>query len=93
MEVLTEEGKVDKLVASSEATLRPAQRAALKADEIADSGKAGVHAKVKNINAAKKMGGKPLNIAASRPICEGCAQAIDDAGAIAVSKLKPPKKR
>jgi RHS repeat-associated protein len=82
----TAEGKNVTLVASSEKNLRPAQRAALQPGEVAVSGKG--HAEATIVNHANANGMKVTNVAASRPICQGCAAAISNAGAQAGSKLK-----
>ena len=49
------------------------------AGEFAASGPG--HAEVTALNAAQQMGLTPVNVAASRPICSGCAGAIQNAGA------------
>jgi filamentous hemagglutinin len=84
--VMNPDGSVQLLVGSSEKSLRPAQRAVLKSYETAVSGLG--HAEVKIINAAKQLGQKIMEIAASRPICDACAKAIKEAGAQPASKLK-----
>jgi RHS repeat-associated protein len=79
----TEEGVV--LVSSSENDrgLRPAALASLKEGEVAVEGQG--HAEVTGLNAAKEMGLTPTGVAASRPICPGCWDAIKAAGAVALS--------
>jgi hypothetical protein len=82
----TSEGNSVTLVASNEDKLRPVQRAALKPGEIAVTGKG--HAEVTILNYASANGMRVNEVAASRPICAGCAVAIDNAGAVAASPLK-----
>lgn len=84
------EGNAVTLVASSEKNLRPAQRAALQPGEVAVSGKG--HAEQTIINHANANGMTVNAVAASRPICAGCATAINNAGAVPASPLKiiPP---
>ncbi len=82
----TSEGNTVSLVASSEHKLRPAQMAALKPGEIAVTGPG--HAEVTIINHATANGMKVNAVAASRPICSGCATAINNAGATPASELK-----
>jgi RHS repeat-associated protein len=82
----TAEGKATTLVASSEKNLRPAQIAALKPGETAVSG-AG-HAEKTILNHAQANGITVNAVAASRPICAGCATSINNAGAVAASPLK-----
>ncbi|MDX2043933.1 MAG: RHS repeat-associated core domain-containing protein [Acidobacteriota bacterium] len=86
VETTNTSGQTVTLVASSERALRPSQRAALKKGEVAVKGDG--HAEVTALNAARQMGLKPRRVAASRPICPQCAEAIQEAGAEAVSKLK-----
>jgi RHS repeat-associated protein len=80
------DGTASAIVASSERVLRPVQRAALRAGEVAASG-AG-HAEVTAINAARAAGQTITEVAASRPICPSCATAIRQAGAKIVSEIK-----
>jgi hypothetical protein len=82
----TPEGNNVTLVASSEKNLRPVQRAALQPGEVAVSGKG--HAEQTIINHANANGMTVTQIAASRPICAGCATSISNAGAQSVSPLK-----
>jgi RHS repeat-associated protein len=82
----TAEGNSLTLVASSEKSLRPVQRAALKSGEVAVSGVG--HAEQTIINHANANGMTVTQIAASRPICSNCATAISNSGAQAVSPLK-----
>ncbi|WP_162946178.1 DUF6443 domain-containing protein [Chitinophaga barathri] len=86
----TAEGNSVTLVGSSEARLRPAQRAALNPGEIAVSGQG--HAEVTVLNYAQANSMTVSAVAASRPICPGCAVAINNAGAVPASPLKvvPP---
>lgn len=74
------------LVASSQNTLAPAQRAMLKSNEMAIRGRG--HAEFTIINYAQQNNLKILEVAASRPICSACASVIKNAGAIPVSPLK-----
>jgi len=82
----TQEGNAVTLVASSEINLRPVQRAALQPGEVAVSGKG--HAEQTIINHANANGMTVNAVAASRPICTGCATAINNAGAVPASPLK-----
>jgi RHS repeat-associated protein len=75
-------------VGSSANTLTPAQRAALLPGETPVSGPG--HAEVTVINAAQNLGMQVNAVAASRPICPDCAQAIQAAGAGPASPLKQP---
>jgi RHS repeat-associated protein len=84
----TSDGKSVTLVGSNEQSLRPAQRAALNPGEIAVSGDGKAHAEVRVINYANENGMTVNAVAASRPICPGCATAIQNAGAIPASPLK-----
>jgi hypothetical protein len=69
----TEEGI--RVVSSSERRLAPAQRALLKTNEVEGVGVG--HAETTSIEAAKRMGLTPTGTAASRPICSGCAQVLE----------------
>jgi hypothetical protein len=80
------EGKSVTLVASSEKNIRPAQRAVLQPGEVAVSGKG--HAEATIINHANANGIKVSQVAASRPICQGCAATISSAGAQSASAIK-----
>lgn len=86
VEAVDSSGNVTRIVASSENALSPAQRAALQPGEVAARGPG--HAEVTALNHAQQMGLTPTNVAASRPICSGCAQAINNAGATPVTPLK-----
>jgi hypothetical protein len=83
------------MVASSNARLSPAQRSLLNPSEIAVSNKTlgiksnvGIHAEQKITQYAAQNGVSVTSIAASRPICSNCADAIKNAGAAAASALK-----
>lgn len=80
------DGSTSVLVASSETALRPAQRAALAAGEVAVTGSG--HAEMTILNAARKMGATVDAIAVSRPICAACAQALKQAGVDILTVLK-----
>jgi RHS repeat-associated protein len=86
VEAVDASGNVTHIVASSENSLSAAQRAALGPGEVAARGPG--HAEVTALNAAQQMGLTPVNVAASRPICANCAQAINNAGATPVTPLK-----
>lgn len=85
---VTETAEGVRVVSSSEQRLRPAQRTALKPGEVEGVGQG--HAEVTGINAAEAMGFKPTGSAASRPICPGCADTLQQRG---VQPLSPLKKR
>jgi RHS repeat-associated protein len=87
---VTETKQGTRIVTSSEGTLRPGVKAALKPGEIAGQGAKGVHAEVNGVNAAKGAGLTPTGVAASRPICTNCAAALKDAGVKPLSPLKKP---
>lgn len=57
-------------VASSEPSLSVAQRGALRSGETAASGSG--HAEVTAVRAARAAGERPVEVAASRPICPAC---------------------
>lgn len=80
------EGKIETWVASSEAKLRPVQQSLLSGKEQAIQG-AG-HAEQTIVNAVKATGRRLHEIAASRPICPACADAIRSIGGIISSALK-----
>jgi RHS repeat-associated protein len=82
----TAEGNATTLVASSEKILRPSQIAALKPGEVPVSGVG--HAETTILNHAATNGIQVNAVAASRPICAGCATAINNAGAVPASQLK-----
>jgi RHS repeat-associated protein len=83
---VTAEGRRETWVASSERVLRPAQRMLLRAGERAISGVG--HAEQTIVNAARQTGATVEEIAASRPICSICANAIRSIGARVGSVLK-----
>jgi len=83
---IASDGNPVTLVASSEYSLRPAQRAGLNPGEIAVSGQG--HAEQTILNHAAANGMTVNQIAASRPICANCATAINNAGATATTPLK-----
>ncbi len=85
-EVANSNGTTTRLVGSSEARLRPAQRAALKPGEVEVKGVG--HAEQTVVNHAKSNGMKLTKVAASRPICTPCEKAIINAGAAPASPLK-----
>lgn len=62
----------------SEGALRPAQRAALQAGELAAKGVRGTHAEVNAVNGARAQGLTPTNVSPSRPACPGCQQIMQD---------------
>ena len=80
----TEEGVT--VISSSENALRPAVNAVLKDGEVAVEG-AG-HAETTGVNAANQMGLNPTGTAASRGICQGCADFLRQAGVRALSWFK-----
>lgn len=82
-------GNSVRVVGSSEARLRPSQRAALKGGEIEATGKG--HAEVTVLNFAKANDIKVQSVGASRPICFNCAWTIQANGVAAVTPLKPVK--
>ena len=79
VEQVSVKGKTVTMAASSEASLTPAQRAALPKGAIAVKGQRGVHAETKIMNAAQRQGGTvermgtaPRNpCGASQQNCEG----------------------
>ena len=79
-------GSSSTFVASSRNRLTPAQRASMREGEIEAKGRG--HAEVTAMNAAKAQGYVPKRIAASRPICENCAQEIKANGVEALSPFK-----
>jgi RHS repeat-associated protein len=80
-------GNTSVMVGSSRNSLTPSQRAALQPGETAVTG-AG-HAETTVINAAQSQGMTVNSVAASRPACPTCSQAIQDAGARQVTQSKP----
>ncbi|MEM9681445.1 MAG: hypothetical protein AAF901_14065, partial [Bacteroidota bacterium] len=85
-EVTNPNGSTSYLVGSSEKRLRPAQRAALNANETAVAGDG--HAEVTVINSAQSNGQNVSRVGASRPICDRCQRIIDAVGAKPASPLK-----
>ena len=88
-EVTNPDGTTSMLVGSSELRLRPAQRNVLTTEEIAVKGSG--HAEQTVINHANANGQKVNTVGASRPICSNCENAINNAGAKPVGKLKGKK--
>ena len=86
LRAMAPDGTARIVIGFSENSLRPVQRAALLPGEIAAQGKG--HAEVTALNYALRLGFKPLEIAASRPICSACADEIFQIGAKPVSPLK-----
>src|SRR2546426_627286 len=84
--VTTAEGRSRVLVASSEQALRPTQRAALAAGEIAVAGRG--HAEITILNAARRMGAVGDAIAVSRPICRTWGRELMQAGVDILTVLK-----
>jgi RHS repeat-associated protein len=84
--VLTASGAVQTWIASSERALRPAQRALLNAGERAITGVG--HAETTIIEAARAAGATVQAIAASRPVCPACVEAIRGVGAAITSVVK-----
>ena len=76
------------IVSSSEARLRPAQRASLKPNEIEAKGPG--HAEITGLNTTVSLGLNTIGTAASRPICCNCQ---DEMGKRGVPPLSPRKKR
>jgi len=85
----TADGNNITLVASSQKTLAPVQRAALKPGEVAVSGEG--HAEITILDYANKNNMTVNKIAASRPICDDCAAGMQKAGASPASPLKSAK--
>jgi len=83
------EGNQVDVVSSSNRRLDPNQRAALKLGEVEGIGSG--HAEQTGLDYADRHGLTPKEVAASRPICGACADAIDMAGARPVSPLKNPR--
>ena len=89
---VTETAQGTRVVSSSEGVLRPAARAALKPGEVAVRGARGTHAEINGVNGARSAGLSPTGTAASRPICQNCANALRGQGVEPLSPLKgaPP---
>jgi len=85
-DVVNPDGTKQRLVGSSRHTLNPAQRAALKPDEIPVSGSG--HAEVTVLDAARRKGQIVKAVATSRPMCARCKKAVEAAGAKAVERTK-----
>jgi RHS repeat-associated protein len=85
---VTETSQGARVVSSSEGALRPVARAALKRGEITARGVQGTHAEINGINAARSAGLNPTGTAASRPICQNCANALRAEGVQPLSPLK-----
>ena len=75
-----------RVVSSSEMRLRPAQRDALLPGEVEGVGQG--HAEVTGVNAALAMNLTPTGTAASRPICQSCANFLKEKEIVPLSKLK-----
>jgi hypothetical protein len=84
--VTNPDGSKTKLVASSRKTLTSEQRKALKSGEVEVQGKG--HAEKTIVNHTQKTGQKIDEMAASRPVCDDCAKAVQEAGGKIVSPLK-----
>jgi len=85
-EVTNADGTTLRLVGSSRRTLYPAQRAALKPDEIPVSGPG--HAELTVLNAAKCRGQTVMAISSSRGICAECRNVLKK---MRVKIVEPPK--
>jgi hypothetical protein len=85
-DVVNPDGTKQRLVGSSRRTLNPAQRAALKPDEIPVSGSG--HAEVTVLDAARRKGQIVKAVATSRSMCASCRNAVEAAGAKAVERTK-----
>ena len=83
---VTETSEGVRVVSSSEARLRPAQRRMLGPNEVEGTGPG--HAEVTGVNAARVRGLTPTGTAASRPICANCGRFLSDHG---IAPLSPPK--
>jgi hypothetical protein len=90
--VMDKFGNVIDLVSSSEISLSKAQRLFLvqpcEVPVKGMPGSIGIHAEQRALEYARFMGYQPLEGAASRPICPGCAQQMFNAGAVPVSPLE-----
>jgi len=82
------DGTTTTLVSSSEGTLRPVQQAALRPGEVAVVGERGVHAEINMLNAAERSGQTLKAVAASRPICPACVDALRAAKVVIRGLLK-----
>lgn len=81
-----EDGELVYIVASSERNLAPAQRAALLPGEVPAVGTG--HAEVTTLRYALGQGYKPLEVAATRPICAACWKELRDALVTPLTPLK-----
>jgi RHS repeat-associated protein len=77
---VTETREGVRIVTSSEGRLRPAQRAALQAGEVAGVGRRGVHAEINGLDAANGARLTPTGVAPSRPACAECALMLEKLG-------------
>lgn len=89
---VTETSQGARVVSSSEGALRPATRAALKPGEVATRGARGTHAELNGVNGARSAGLNPTGTAASRPICQNCANTLRGQGVEPLSPVRgaPP---
>ena len=87
-EAVDQNGNVVNVVSSSEQRLRRTQREALQPGEVEAIGPG--HAEVTGVNYAQQNGMTPTATAASRPICDNCAQFLSDQGVQPASPLKNP---
>ena len=85
-EAVSGNGKVFRIVGSSENSLNPAQRAALQPGEIPAVGNG--HAEVTTLSTAKNLGLKPVETAATREICPDCAHSMYVTGSTAASPVQ-----
>lgn len=85
-EAVDSNGRVTRIVTSSERRLSPAQRSALNSGEVEGAGPG--HAEITGVNAARGMGLTPTATGASRPICAVCADKLSTEGVVPVSPLK-----
>jgi hypothetical protein len=83
---VTETKEGTRVISSSERRLRPAQRKLLKKGEVEGVGPG--HAEVTGVKASKEIGLKPTGTAASRPICNNCAEYLGKEGVDPLSPLK-----
>lgn len=77
-EAVSSNGSIFRIVGSSENSLNPAQIRALKPSEIPAFGVG--HAEETTLNAASALGLKPVQTAATRPICPDCSHSMYEAG-------------
>lgn len=85
---VTETQSGQRIVSSSEGALRPGVRQAMEPGEIAANGQRSVHAEINGLNSAEALGLKPTGVAASRPICSDCADAMAGRGVASLSQVK-----